>query len=389
MDLYHHSSPPFTNWILDNGLLHEKFIVIDIGCQGGEHPRWALLRDMIEFHGFDPISEAIDALRREDRPGRNYHEFALGAEDGEKEFFVSNNSFSSSFFGSGTEEINGYPEIARGARIVQLRRLDTLFAAGNLPRADCIKLDCEGFEPYALSGGREYLKSSGPLCVTSETGFGISPAFPRTHFQAINEILVEHRLLVFDVNIVRAARASYAMARAEHPLAEPDPLTAIPHLDIGAPGTLDVVFCRDFVAESAKLERYSFSQVPKTEPSVDALIKAMINFELHGLMDCAFDLAVHFRERLQSRFNVDKAAELLLARAPHARNTADVVNCLRMVAQLRSMLVDAVSQGSFPSGSEPGKAVSQTDGELGQTHRSAFARAIFAELEEHRAPLRQ
>lgn len=387
MDLYHHSCPPFTRWVLDNDLLQEKFVVIDIGCQGGEHPRWALLRDMVEFHGFDPISEAIDALRREDRPGRNYYEFALGAEDGEQEFFVSNNSFSSSFFGAGTEEINGYPEIARGARTVPLRRLDTLFAAGNLPLADYIKLDCEGFEPYVLSGGREYLKSSGPLCVTTETGFGISPAFPRTHFQAVNEILVEHRLLVFDVNIVRAARKSYVAARAERPLAEPDPLTAIPHLDVGSPGTLDVVFCRDFVAESANPKSYSFSQVPEAGLSVDSLIKAIINFELHGLMDCAFDLAVHFRERLQSRFNVDKATELLLERAPHARNTADVVNCLKMIAQLRSTLLSSALYRNLPNTSEPrsaakveAKALGLPSGDPSGNRRSAFAQAIVDAL---------
>jgi FkbM family methyltransferase len=353
MDLYHHSSPPFTSWVLDNGLLHEKFVVIDIGCQGGEHPRWALLRDMIEFHGFDPIYEAIDTLRREERPGRTYHEFALGAVDGEQEFFVSNNTFSSSFFGLGTEEVNGYPSIARGARIVSIHRLDTLFEAGDLPLADYIKLDCEGFEPYILSGGREYLRSSGPLCVTSETGFSISPTYPRTHFQAVNEILIEHRLLVFDVNIVRAARAAYATARAARPLPDPDPMREIPHLDVGAPGTLDVVFCRDFVAESVMPERYSFAQVPKAEPSADQLIKAMINFELHGLMDCAYDLVVHFRERLEERLDVDKAAELLLARAPHARNTVDVVNCLRMIAQLRSLPPDATSARSIKAALSP------------------------------------
>ncbi len=337
VDLYHHSEPPFTRWVLDNRLLREKFVVIDIGCQGGEHPRWALLGDMVEFHGFDPIKEAIDKLRTEARPGRTYYEYGLGAEDGELEFFVSNNSFSSSFMGLAPADLNGYPEISRGRRVVPVRRLDGFFLAGSLPPADYIKLDCEGFEPFVLAGGREYLRASGPLCVTSETGFNISPTYPRTHFQAVNNILVEHRLLVFDINIVRAPRATYAKARAAHPLAEPDPMTEIPHLDIGAPGTLDVVFCRDFVAESRQPGAYEFSLVPDKAPSVDQLIKAMINFELHGLMDCAYDIAAQFRENLQTRLDVDKATELLLTRAPHARNTADVVNCLRMVAQLRSL----------------------------------------------------
>jgi hypothetical protein len=157
-------------------------------------------------------------------------------------------------------------------------------------------------------------------------------------------------------------RATYATARVAQPLPEPDPMTEIPHLDVGAPGTLDVVFCRDFVAESVMPARYSFAQVPKGEPSADQLIKAMINFELHGLMDCAYDLAVHFRERLRERLDADKAADLLLARAPHARNTADVVNCLRMIAQLRSL---PLATGSRAIG---------------------FARAVFADLHKRSEP---
>ena len=98
------------------------------------------------------------------------------------------------------------------------------------------------------------------------------------------------------------------------------------------------------------------------EPSADQLIKAMINFELHGLMDCAYDLAVHFRERLRERLDADKAADLLLARAPHARNTADVVNCLRMIAQLRLL---PLATGSRAIG---------------------FARAVFADLRKRSEP---
>jgi FkbM family methyltransferase len=36
---------------------------------------------------------------------------------------------------------------ATGPRTVEVRRLDTLFAAGEIPPAYHIKIDCEGFEP--------------------------------------------------------------------------------------------------------------------------------------------------------------------------------------------------------------------------------------------------
>jgi FkbM family methyltransferase len=348
MDLYHHPNPPFTIWAIKNRCLREKLVVIDIGCQGGMHPRWAFLGECLEFHGFDAITEVVAQLRKNDKAGHTYHELALGNEDGEREFFVPDNTFSASFYQDGSvpqETTAG--TIARGVRKVSIRRLDTLFKEGKLPPSDYIKLDCEGFEPEILRGARHYLASSGNICVTSESNFNISPVLPYTHFQALNEILVEHRLLVFDLNLVRAPRVSYGLARARHPLPPPDPVLGWPDLDVGPPTTIDVVFCRDFVAEAREPQSYVVSKVPTGPPSVDQLIKAMINFELHGLMDCAYDIAVQFRDRLQSRFDVEKACELLRQRAPVPRNTKDVINCLEMVSQVRSRLNPKRSRRTF------------------------------------------
>jgi FkbM family methyltransferase len=337
MDLYHHSDPPFTQWVIANGLLQEKFVVVDVGCQGGEHPRWGFLRDKLEFYGFDPVQEAIEELRRTARPGRKYFEIALGDEDGARDLFMNDDTFSSSFFSSATPGLlHGTDIIRPRSRSVPVRRLDALFTEGAIPLVDYMKLDCEGSEPHVLRGARKYLTASEPICVTSESGFNSSSLFPYSHFQAVNEILIEHRLSVFDINIVRAARSAYVAALRERPWSEPDILTEVPHLDVGAPGTLDIVYCRDLVAEAVNRKSVESSQGSAGSPTVDRLIKAMINFELHGLMDCAFDICSSFQNQLRQRLDVDKAAELLLIRAPHARNTADVVNCLNMIFKLRA-----------------------------------------------------
>ena len=207
MDLYHHSNPPFTEWLVAEGLLTEPFVVIDIGVQGGEHPRWQFLGRFAEIHGFDPIAEVIDELSASKgrADGRHYHNLALGNEDGERRFFVCANRFNSSFYTT---------DPAAEERLVPIRRLDSLYREGAIPRADYIKLDCEGFEPEILRGAREYLRRCDVLCVTAETNFNVSPIFPRTHFHAINEIMADHRLLVYDINAARAPTASYLAALA-------------------------------------------------------------------------------------------------------------------------------------------------------------------------------
>src|ERR1700751_3020854 len=102
MDLYHHDDPPFTRWVVEAGLLHEPFVVVDVGVPGGGHPRWSLLGDHVRVYGFDPISEAIERLQREARPNRVYRTLALGNEDGEREPYVPANTFGASFFDDGS-----------------------------------------------------------------------------------------------------------------------------------------------------------------------------------------------------------------------------------------------------------------------------------------------
>jgi FkbM family methyltransferase len=365
VDLYHHDQPSFTRWIIENGLLREPFVVIDVGVQGGEHPRWEFLGDQVRVYGFDAISEAIDRIKAKgERPHRFYLNIALGDEEGEREFYVPANTFSASFYEDRSLAAAGddrHGDGTPGARLVPIRRLDTLFANGEIPAADYIKVDCEGFDPEVLRGARHYLAKSNCLCVTIETNFGVSPIYPRTPFVDICEIMAQNRLLVADLNAVRRARASYRAALERHPWPAADPLHDVPYLDVGQPGTFDFVFCRDFVAEHVSPNSFATLPDAVTEPTLDKLIKAMINFELHGLMDCAVDLAEHFRETLAERLDVDEATALLCRRPPHARNTADVVECLIMIAKLRARI------------SEDGKEIVKLAADLARAHAALAA----------------
>lgn len=343
MDLYHHDRPPFTRWVIENGLLHEPFVVIDVGVQAGEHPRWDLLGDQVRVHGFDAIHEAIDRLiEKGPRPHRVYRPLALGNEDGQRTFYVAANTFASSFLEypnmeAGLRGGEGRP----GPRTVEIRKLDTLFAAGEIPLADYIKINTEGFEQDVLRGARTYLARSNILCVSAKTSFTVTRDFHRTNYPIINDIVLDHRLQLFDISYWRHARPSYLAARAKHPWPQIDPMGDWPDLDVGQPSTVDALFCRDFVMEDTSPERFGRLPGAAREPTIDKLIKSQINFELHGLMDCAVDIAHHFRERLAPRLDVDHAIKLLTQRPPHARYTRDIVNFQDMILDFRKRLTDA------------------------------------------------
>jgi hypothetical protein len=49
-ELYFNSASPFTRWTVANALLREKFVVVDVGCQGGVHVQWDLLGEYADVH---------------------------------------------------------------------------------------------------------------------------------------------------------------------------------------------------------------------------------------------------------------------------------------------------------------------------------------------------
>jgi FkbM family methyltransferase len=339
--LYNNDSPAFTTWVIENDLFEEPFVVIDVGVQGGPHPRWKHLKDKVRIYGFDAIAEVVEGLNARKQPNEIYYATALGDQEGTGDFYVRSNE--GSYYGSSFYEMRsdlgglGALQPALLSK-VPITRLDTLFAKGVIPPADHIKVDCDGHDPEVIRGARRYLAQSNVVCVTIETAFTVSPQYPRSHFVAISDILTAHRLRVFDLALMRTARPSYVAAKARHPWPALDPMNDVPDLNVGAPGTIDALFCRDFVSEQVTPKH--FAKVPDavSELTTDKIIKSMINFELHGLMDCAVELAEHFRPLLSHRLDVDTAIAQLMHRPPNARNTADLRECLRTIGELRTLV---------------------------------------------------
>ena len=311
MDLHFNPDARFTRWVVREGLLREPFVVVDVGVQGGEHPRWHVLGDHLVVHGFDAIAEVAEALREQNAgaPNRRYHWSAIGSADEERTFYVRpEDPFSSSFDRDGAR--------ADEARRVPVRRLDTLLAEGAIPPADFLKIDVEGFEKHVLLGARALLGSV--LGLETETSFHASPDYPKGHFGTLAEMALEHHLVVFDLNFDRAPRPSFARALARAGLAD---LAGAGSL--GRPATVNALFCRDLVAEVDAPDHYLS---PPPAVGVDRLIKQLIVYELHGFSDVALDAAERFADRLGARLEVAQALRLLAdpyCREPDGRAGAE------------------------------------------------------------------
>jgi FkbM family methyltransferase len=309
VDLSYNLDAAFTQWVVKQGYLAEPFVVVDVGVQRGEHARWHQLRDYLIVHGFDPIQEAIDQLWEQNArtPNRHYHVIAAGAVDEERPFYFNPaNPTASSMYPQGDSRFDNLGQQEK--RTVQVRRLDTLFALGVLPRADFLKVDVEGFEQDVLLGARDLL-AAGVLGVEAESNFGISPTYPKGHFATLHEMLLQHRLLVFDIGFNRIPRASFqrALVRCGH--------RAISDEDsVGRPAKVDVLFCRDAIDEEDHPANYT---TPPKSLGLEQLIKLIMVYELHGLNDVAVDTVDRNADRLKARLDVERATRLLAD--PHCR----------------------------------------------------------------------
>ena len=340
-DLWFNDRSEFTRWVAKAGLLRESFVVVDVGVQGGAHPRWKLLGDYLIFHGFDAIAEAVAEVQQANAGRANYHfhNFALGDEDGERTFYVNVlNPTSSSIFVQGPSRFAN--ERSDEARVVQLRRLDTLFEDGLLPRADFLKVDVEGYEKFVFSGAKNLLSSA--LGVEAESNFNISPIYPKSHFTALSDSFVEQGLILADIGFNRVPRTTFLQALQVAGLADRG------MDELGRPATVNLLFCRDPIDEADRPQNYA-SQ-PRSL-NVDQIIKTMMIYELFGLNDIALDIGERFSQTLGSRIDVSQAMHLLAkadcrrvtaSPAVFVQTAADVPTLRQEVSALREQLSDAL-----------------------------------------------
>jgi FkbM family methyltransferase len=123
---------------------------------GGHVGLWSynLARRFGVVHAFEPISAHRECFARNvDMPNVHLHPIALGEKFGTVGMYSAPTSSGDSY--------------VKGEGSIEMRRLDDF----NLQDVDFIKLDCEGYELYALRGGEETLKRWKPVvCVEQKPG---------------------------------------------------------------------------------------------------------------------------------------------------------------------------------------------------------------------------
>lgn len=254
-ELANNPRPCFTQAIVEAGLLRSPFVLVDVGVNGGIQPRWKHLGPCLEVHGFDPLDEVLAPLRGD---GHSYYRMALGNEEGERDIFVSADTYSSSLYAQGVSKYTSGPAACVEIRKVPIRRLDSLLAEGKFSRADSLKIDAEGFEPEVLKGATRLIETV--LAVDCELSFNTSPTLPQGHFWAVYQHLLPD-FTVQDMAFNRLPRLGFVNAGG------------METQTICRPATFNILFARE----------------PR---NADETLRLAIIYELYGMLDTAYDLAM-------------------------------------------------------------------------------------------------
>ena len=151
---------------MSNMVLTPDDQVIDVGAHSGEFGLW-VERFGSRYLAIEPDPVAFGALQR-NFPDARLLKIALGAEKGEKEFYLATSTGDSSF--SGGKEQKKVHVAVETLDSVALREFPT-------GRIALIKVEAEGFEPEVFSGGMETLKRTNFVTVDAgEERNGMSTA---------------------------------------------------------------------------------------------------------------------------------------------------------------------------------------------------------------------
>ncbi len=120
--------------------IKEGDVVFDVGAQIGVFSIYAAARKAAQVYSFEPVPENIFLLRENIRIN-NLHNIeiepiALAKDDGQKDFFLSDNTGGHSFLGSDQQR-----KIA-----VKTKNLAAFMLEKKIEKIDCFKIDCEGGE---------------------------------------------------------------------------------------------------------------------------------------------------------------------------------------------------------------------------------------------------
>jgi len=196
--------------------MEEKFNVAHIGGRSGtiDFPKDTSFNDSINYSIFEADESCVEQIKRTN-PFANIYPFCIDEKDGERDFYVNLNTYTSSFLKPNDTHLQYYiqqgdkkdknksdmllNEMWKPIRTIKLKTysLDTLTKTKKIPEINFLSLDAGGCEHDVLKGSLECLKKS-IIAIKVEINF-VEMNKNLKLFSEVDKLLREHNFFLAEI----------------------------------------------------------------------------------------------------------------------------------------------------------------------------------------------
>lgn len=283
---------------------HAPFVLLDVGCCGGLHDLGQYFAPNLVAYGFDLEKDEIARLNQAaDKPqgAAFFHIKLVGPHDSNIPAAAYSSDIIARSSGHQACTLLGVFSTqhtkqtqASVPAIPDEMTLDEFAQRHQMSRVDFIKTDTDGFDYHILKGASGLLGKT-VLGLQVECAINGAQGDGENLWRNTDKLLQAHGFSLFDTRMFRYSRAALPRAFEGHDPAQTEK---------GQISWCDAFYFRDIGAPDYE-ERSGFI------PTIEQILKQCALFEYFGFPDCAAEILIKYKTRLDGIINVDAALNLL------------------------------------------------------------------------------
>lgn len=300
-------APLMTSFLVNEARVFrdDPLVLLDVGARGGVGREWQAFGDQILAYCFEPNEEECRRLAAAAPTNLKYIPRALGGQRGSRTLYQTAHADSAGLYHTDMAYLGRFLNRDNGVTVgestVEVSVLDDVLAEFNIPKIDFIKLDVEGAELEVLAGGQRCMEKPDLLGFLSEIRFHAeinqSPIFSE-----FDLFVRKFGFALFDIEFHYQSRIAMPYPGLQHyHRANGEPFFA--YTSRGQLQDGNALYLRDLLLpfESPRLEQVSATSI----------LKMCAVMEIFSLNDCAAELLLAARDRVDGLADTTRLLDLL------------------------------------------------------------------------------